>query len=85
MDADANTTDGMRFVRNEVRKKLTFETLSETLNEQNYDPVLPQEKKIIKVMLEKTKSSHGQQMNQRFPENEMTPTLFAINLDRQDV
>ena len=55
MDADANTTDGIRFVRNEVRKKLTFETLSETLNEQNYDPVLPQEKKNYKGNVGKDK------------------------------
>ena len=41
--------------------------------------------KFIKLMLEKTKSSHGQQINQMFPEKEMSPTLFAINLDRQDV
>ena len=33
-EADENNTDDLRFVRNEVPKKLTFETLSETLNQQ---------------------------------------------------
>ena len=36
-------------------------------------------------MLEKTKSSHGQQINQMFPEKKISPTLFAINLDRHDM
>ena len=36
-------------------------------------------------MLEKTKYSHGQQVNQIFLENELSPTLFTINLDRQDM
>ena len=31
-EADENNTDDIRFVRNEVPKKLTFETLSETFN-----------------------------------------------------
>ena len=53
--ADENNTDDIRFVRNEVPKKLTFETLSETLNEQNYDPVVPQERKICKANLGKDK------------------------------
>ena len=38
--------------------------------------------KFLNLMLEKTKSSNGQQINQMFLENEMSPTLFAINLDR---
>ena len=48
-DADENNTDDIRFVRNEVPKKLTFEMLSETLNKRNYDPVVPQERKICKA------------------------------------
>ena len=54
-DADENNTDDIRFVRNEVPKKLTFETLSETLNEQNYDPVVSQERKIYKANIGKDK------------------------------
>ena len=52
-DADENNTDDVRFVRNKVPKKLTFETLSESLNEQDYDPVVPQERKIYKANVEK--------------------------------
>ena len=48
-DADENNTDDIRFVRNEVPKKLTFEMLSETLNKRNYDPFVPQERKICKA------------------------------------
>ena len=55
LDADENNTDDIRFVRNEVPKKVTFETLSETLNEQNYDPVVPQESKIFKANVGKDK------------------------------
>ena len=54
-DADENNTVDIRFVRNEVPKKLTFETLSETLNEQNYDPAVPQERKIYKANVRKDK------------------------------
>ena len=54
-DAGENNTDDIQFVRNEVPKKLTFETLSETLNEQNYDPVVPQERKIYKANVAKDK------------------------------
>ena len=53
--ADENNTDDIRFVRNEVPKKLTLETRSEALNEQNYDPVVPQERKICKANLGKDK------------------------------
>ena len=83
-DADENNRDDIRFVRNEASRKLTFETLSETWNEQNYD-LLFHQKKFIKLTLEKSKSSRAQQINQMFPENEMGPTLFAITLGRQDV
>ena len=54
-DADENNTDGIRFARNEVPKKLTFETVSEILNEQNYDPVVPQERTIYKANVGKDK------------------------------
>ena len=53
-DADENNTDDLRFVRNGASKKLTFETLSETLNEQNYDHVVPP-KKIYKANVGKVK------------------------------
>ena len=53
--ADESNTDDIRFVRNEVPKKLTFETLSGTLNEQNNDPVIPQERKIYKANIGKDK------------------------------
>ena len=49
LNADENNTDDIRFVRNEVREKLIFKTLLETLNEQNYNPVVPQERKIYKA------------------------------------
>ena len=55
LDEDEKNTDDIRFVRNEIPKKLTFETLSETLNEQNYDPVVPQERKIYKANIGKDK------------------------------
>ena len=55
MDEDEKNTDDIRFVRNEVPKKLTYETLSETLNEQNYDPAVPQERKIDKANVGKDK------------------------------
>ena len=84
-DTDQNNTNDIRFVRNEVPMKLTFETLSKTLNEQNYSPALPQERKIYKANVGKGKVLNGQQINQMFPENEMNTTLFAIKLDRQDV
>ena len=54
-DADENNADDIRFVRNGASKKLTFETLSETLNEQNYDPVVSQERKIYKANIGKDK------------------------------
>ena len=54
-DADENNTDDIRFVRNEVPKKLTFEMLSETLNNRNCDPVVPQERKICKANVGKYK------------------------------
>ena len=54
-DADENNTDDIRLVRNEVPKKLTFETLSETLDQQNYDPIVPQERKIYKANVGKDK------------------------------
>ena len=54
-DEDEKNTDDIRFVRNEVPKKLTFETLSETLNEQNYDSAVPQERKIDKANVGKDK------------------------------
>ena len=54
-DADESNTDDIQFVRNEVSKKLTFETLSETLNDQNCDLLFRKKEKIIKLMLEKTK------------------------------
>ena len=55
MDEDEKNTDDIRFVRNEVPKKLTYETLSETLNEQSYDPAVPQERKIDKANVGKDK------------------------------
>ena len=55
LDEDEKNTDDIRFVRNEIPKKLTFETLSETLNEQNYDPAVPQERKINKANFGKDK------------------------------
>ena len=55
LDADENNTDDIWFVKNEVPKKITFETLSETLNEQNYDPAVPQERKIYKANVGKDK------------------------------
>ena len=48
-------TCNIRFIKNEVPKKFTFETLSETLNEQNYDPVVPQEIKVYKANVRKDK------------------------------
>ena len=54
-DADENNTDDIRLVRNEVPKKLTFEMLSETLDRQNYDPAVPQERKIYKANVGKDK------------------------------
>ena len=54
-DADENNIDDIRFVRNEVPKKLKFETLSKTLNEQTYDPAVPQERKIYKANVRKDK------------------------------
>ena len=54
-DVDENNTDDIRLVRNEVPKKLTFETLSETLDQQNYDPIVPQERKIYKANVGKDK------------------------------
>ena len=79
-DADENNTDDVRFVRNKVPKKLTFETLSESLNEQDYDPVVPQERKIYKANVEKDKVLKW--TTKPNPENGML--LSAINLDRQD-
>ena len=55
MNEDEKNTDDIRFVRKEITKKLTFETLSETLNEQNYDPAVPQERKIYKANFGKDK------------------------------
>ena len=78
---DDNNTDDILPLRNEVPKKLIFKTLLEILNEQNYDPAVPQKEKFIKLMLEKRKFSHEQQINQMLPENEMSPTLSEINLD----
>ena len=54
-DADENNTDDIRFVKDEVSKKLALETLSEILNEQNYNPAVPQERKIYKVNVGKDK------------------------------
>ena len=48
-------TCNIRFIKNEVPKKFTFETLSETLNEQNYDPVVPQLIKVYKANVRKDK------------------------------
>ena len=84
-DTDDNNTDDIPIVRNEVPMKFTFKTLSKTLNEQNYDSVVRQERKIYEANVGKGKVLNGQQINQMFPENEMNPTLFAIKLDRQDV
>ena len=53
--ADESNADDIQFVRNEVLKKLIFETLSETLDEQNYDPVVSQERKIYKTNIGKDK------------------------------
>ena len=54
-DADENNTDDIRFVKDEISKKLALETLSEILNEQNYNPAVPQERKIYKANVGKDK------------------------------
>ena len=81
-DADENSIDELWFVRNEVPKKLTYEALSETLNEQSYNPVVPQERKIYKANVGKDKILTSTTDKPNVFRTEKSPTLFAINLDR---
>ena len=85
MDADENNTDDIRFVRNDIPNKLTFERLSETLNEQNYNPAVPQERKIYKANVGKDKVLTWTTDKPNVSRKKVSPTLFAINLDRHDM
>ena len=78
-DADENSIDELRFVRNEVPKKLTYEALSETLNGQNYNPVVPQERKIYKANVGKDKILTWTTDKPNVSRTEMSPTLFVTN------
>ena len=84
-DADENNTDDIRFVRNEVPKKPTFETYQKLWMNKTTILLFHKKEKFIKLILEKTKSLEGQQKNQMFPASEMSPTLLTINFDCQDV
>ena len=82
-DADQNNTDGIQFVRNtSFPRSLHLKRYQKLRINKTTILLFHKKEKFINLMLEKTKSSNGQQINQMFPENEMSPTLFAINLDR---
>ena len=82
-DTDEDNTDSIQFVRNtSFPRSLHLKRYQKLRMNKTTILLFHKKEKFLNLMLEKTKSSNGQQINQMFLENEMSPTLFAINLDR---